>query len=62
MAQPLTTARRLKVAPHYNRLHPSLKITSSLRLAGAWLLRTGFRSGEVATIEVREGRLISTRV
>ena len=47
--------RRLKVTPHYARLHPSLKITSSLRLAGDWLLHAGFRPGDVATVEVGQG-------
>ena len=56
------TARRIKVAPHYARLHPSLKIASSLRLAGNWLLEAGFRPGDVATIEVGEGQLNITKV
>jgi hypothetical protein len=56
------TTRRLKVAPHYVRLHPSLKITSSLRLAGDWLLRAGFRPGDVASVEVSDGHLTIRRV
>jgi hypothetical protein len=56
-----TTARRLKVAPHYTRLHPSLKVTSSLRLAGDWLLHAGFRPGDMATVEVGEGQLTITK-
>jgi len=31
---PKLPGRRLKVTLHYTRLHPSLKITSALRLSG----------------------------
>jgi hypothetical protein len=58
---PLTSPRRLKVTPHYTRLHPSLKITSALRLSGDWLIQAGFRPGDVATIEVGEGQLTITK-
>ena len=54
--------RRLKVAPHYTRLHPSLKVTSSLRLTGDWLLQAGFRPGDVASVEVHDGQLTIRRV
>jgi len=30
----LSAARRLKVTPHYTRLHPIIKVTSALRLSG----------------------------
>ena len=57
----LSAARRLKVTPHYTRLHPSLKVTSALRLSGDWLLHAGFRPSDVATIEVREEQLTITK-
>lgn len=60
MAQ-LSTTRRLKVSPHYTRLHPSLKITASLRLTGDWLLHAGFRPGDVVAVEVEPGQLRITR-
>jgi len=53
--------RRLKVTPHYTRLHPSLKVTSALRLAGDWLLHAGFHPGDMATVEVGQGQLTITR-
>jgi len=58
---PKLPSRRLKVTPHYTRLHPRLKVTSALRLAGDWLLHAGFRPGDVATIEVGEGQLTITK-
>lgn len=54
--------RRLKVAAHYKSLHPTLKITASLRLTGDWLLEAGFRPGDVASVEVSNGRLTILRV
>ncbi len=57
----LSTARRLKVTPHYTRLHPSLKVTSALRLSGDWLLDAGFHPGDIATVEVGEGQLTITK-
>jgi hypothetical protein len=54
-------SRRLKVTPYYTRLHPSLKVTSALRLAGDWLLHAGFRPGDMATIEVGKGHLTITK-
>lgn len=58
----LSAARRLKVTPHYIRLHPSLKVTSALRLSGDWLLHAGFRPGDVATVEVGQEQLTITKV
>jgi hypothetical protein len=55
------TPRRIKVASPYARLHPSLKVTSSLRLAGDWLLHAGFRPGDMATVDVGEGQLTITK-
>lgn len=54
---PELPSRRLKVTPHYTRLHPSLKVTLALRLSGDWLLHAGFRPGDVATVEVGPGQL-----
>lgn len=52
--------RRLKVAPRYTRLHPELKITSSLHLCGEWLRNAGFAPGEIVLVEVVSGQLIIT--
>ncbi|TYZ12757.1 type I toxin-antitoxin system SymE family toxin [Hymenobacter lutimineralis] len=52
--------RRLKVAPHYKRLHPTLAVTSSLRLQGDWLTAAGFAPGATALVQVEAGRLIIT--
>jgi len=61
MSQLPSNRRRLKVTPYYIRLHPSLKVTSALRLSGDWLLRAGFRPGDMATVEVGEGQLTITK-
>lgn len=58
---PPLPSRRLKVTPHHTRLHPSLKVTSALRLSGDWLLHAGFRPGDVATVEVGQGQLTITK-
>jgi hypothetical protein len=58
MTQP--KMRRLKVAPHYKRLHPCIAISSSLRLQGDWLTEAGFVPGKTALIQVEAGRLIIT--
>ncbi|UYZ60199.1 SymE family type I addiction module toxin [Hymenobacter latericus] len=52
--------RRLKVAPHFKRLHPRPAVTSSLRLQGDWLEAAGFAPGTVALVHVEAGRLIIT--
>ncbi|WP_262383905.1 type I toxin-antitoxin system SymE family toxin [Hymenobacter lutimineralis] len=57
---PATMPRRLKVAPHYKRLHPTLAVTSSLRLQGDWLTAAGFAPGATALVQVEAGRLIIT--
>jgi hypothetical protein len=49
-----------RVAP-LQRRHPSLNVTSSLCLAGDWLLPAGFRPGDRATGEVGEGQLTITK-
>ncbi len=53
--------RRLKVAPHYLRLQPNLKITSSLHLCGDWLRNAGFAPGDTVLVEITSGRLTIMR-
>jgi hypothetical protein len=54
-------SRSIKVAAFYQSLHPTLKVTSSLRLQGEWLQNAGFAPGDVVAVEVTPGRLIITK-
>lgn len=54
--------RRLKVAPKYASLYPALRVYSTLRLSGAWLLQAGFAPGDVAQVTITEaGQIVITR-
>lgn len=53
--------RVLKIAPRYQGLPPFLKITSTLRLSGAWLRNAGFLPGDMVEVEVETGRLVVTK-
>jgi len=53
--------RVLKIAPKYKGAPPYLKITSTLRLSGAWLRNAGFQPGDMVDIEVKIGQLIVTK-
>jgi hypothetical protein len=53
--------RKLKIAPKYQGAPPHLKITSTLRLSGAWLRNAGFLPGDMVEVEVGTGRLVVTR-
>lgn len=53
--------RVLKVAPKYQGVPPFLKVTSTLRLSGAWLRNAGFLPGDLVDVEVGTGHLTVTK-